>query len=263
MMRIGKYKYLIDLNRGANLDSVNSFFILEFEYDSKFYVGWTGETGARSVKSKIESLIYNTFHKSDWPAKNNPGLAKAIIESKYITVSTEEIKDGQDLISVYSRMYELIDEYKAYFPYGHNTINSLNKCVAEKAIIPGYAAKWDIPDTIYRSGINSVHSYPRKAVYQYKQTSENVYKFYKKWDSVKEYINSAAPTKINPSAIHMCCNGQRRIAYGDVWRFDNTEETIEIVPDMRKTSARNIENRMAEFNAGTAKTETGKSKILE
>jgi hypothetical protein len=270
MIRIGKYKYLIDLNEGANLDSVNSFFILEFEYDNKFYVGWTGETRACSVKSKIESLIYNTFRKSNWPTKNNPELAKAIIESKYITVSTEEIKDGRDLISIYSRMYELIDEYKAYSPYGHNIINSLNKCVAEKAIIPGYAAKWDIPDTIYRSGTNSVRSYPHRAVYQYKQISENVYKFYKKWGSIREYINSVAPMKINPSAIYMCCNGQRRIAYGDIWRFDNTEEIIEIVPDMRKMSTRNIEkeveNRMAKFKARIAKIqhkiETGKSKIL-
>lgn len=270
MMRIGKYKYLIDLNKDADLESINAFFILEFEYDNKFYIGWTGETRVRSVKSRIESLIYNTFRNANWPAKNNPELAKAIMESKYITVSTEEIKSNSDLISIYSRMYELIDEYKAYSPYGHNIINSLNKCVAEKAIIPGYAAKWDIPDTIYRSHANNARSYPHRAVYQYKQISENVYKFYKKWNSIREYISSVAPMKINPSAIYMCCNGQRRIAYGDIWRFDNTEEIIEIAPDMRKIATKNIEketeNRVAKFKAKIAKIqnkiETGKSKIL-
>ena len=38
-MRIGKYKYLVDLQEGANLQSTSAFFILEFEYDSKIFIG--------------------------------------------------------------------------------------------------------------------------------------------------------------------------------------------------------------------------------
>ena len=273
MIRIGKYKYLVDLQENANLQSTSAFFILEFEYDNKVYVGWTGERRTFTVKNKIERLIYNVFHDAAWPNKNNPDLAKAITESKYITVSTEEIPMDLGLMSIYLRMYELIDEYIAYAPYGHNIINSLNKCAAEKAVIPGYAAKWGIPETIYRAGTNSVRSYPHRAVYQYKQMTDNLYKLYKKWDSIREYIESMAPMKINPSAIYMCCNGQRRIAYDCIWRFDGAEEIIEIAPDMRKVKtkeATNIEkdaeNRVAKFIARQAKIanklETGKSRIL-
>lgn len=244
MIRIGKYKYLVDLQENANLQSTSAFFILEFEYDNKFYVGWTGETNSVSVKNKIDRLIYNAFHNISWLSKNNPDLVKAITESKYITVSTEEIPMNLDLISIYLRMYELIDEYMAYAPYGHNIINSLNKCAAEKAVIPGYAAKWGIPDTIRKSGTDTIRSYPHRAVYQYTEIAENTYKFYKRWDSIKEYVNST-PTKVNPSAIYMCCNGQRRIAYGSVWRFNNADDIITIEPDLRKaTEYRRLQNQI-------------------
>ena len=249
MIRIGKYKYLVDLQEGSNVDSVSAYFILEFEYDNKFYVGWTGETNSASVKNKIDRLIYNAFHNVSWLSKSNPGLVKAIIESKYITVTTEEIPFNSlslpnSLLNIYSRMYELIDEYTAYAPYGHNIINSLNKCVAEKAIISGYAAKWEIPDTIRKSGTGTTRSYPHRAVYQYTEIAENTYKFYKRWDSIKEYMDST-PTKVNPSAIYMCCNGQRRIAYGSVWRFNNADDIITIEPDLRKaTGHRRLQNRI-------------------
>lgn len=249
MIRIGKYKYLVDLQEGSNIESVSAYFILEFEYDNKFYVGWTGEANAVSVKNKIDRLIYNAFHNVSWLCKNNPDLVKAIVESKYITVTTEEIPFNalslpNGLLNAYSRMYELIDEYSAYAPYGHNIINSLNKCVAEKAIIPGYAAKWEIPDTIRKSGTDTIRSYPHRAVYQYTKIAENTYKFYKKWDSIREYVNSVS-TKINPSAIYMCCNGQRRIAYGSVWRFNNTDDIITIEPDLRKaTEYRQLQNQI-------------------
>lgn len=249
MIRIGKYKYLVDLQEGSNIDSVSAYFILEFEYDSKFYVGWTGETNSISVKNKIDRLIYNAFHNVSRLSKNNPDLVKAIVESKYITVTTEEIPFNvlslpNGLLNVYSRMYELIDEYMAYMPYGHNIINSLNKCAAEKAIIPGYAAKWEIPDTIRKSGTDTIRSYPHRAVYQYTKIAENTYKFYKRWDSIKEYVNST-PIKINPSAIYMCCNGQRRIAYGSVWRFNNADDIIAIEPDLRKaTEYRQLQNQI-------------------
>lgn len=261
MIRIGKYKYLVDLQKSANLDSTSAYFILEFEYDSKFYVGWTGETRAVSVKTKIDKLIYSALKGANWPSKNNPELAKAIAESKYITVTTEEIPFDKlgapnGLIDVYSRLYELIDEYSAYAPYGHNIINSLNKCAAEKLVIPGFAAKWNIPDTIHKSGASNLRSYPHRVLYQYRRISENLYKLHKKWDSVKEFIDSVAPMKINPSAIYMCCNGQRRIAYGDIWKFDGNEEIIEITPDMRKVKVTSIkkleaeaENRVNKFKA--------------
>lgn len=235
MIHIGKYKYLVDLQENANLQSTSAFFILEFEYDNKVYIGWTGEKRTFTVKNKIEKLIYNVFHNAAWPNKNNPDLVKAITESKYITVSTEEIPMNLDLMGVYLRMYELIDEYMAYAPYGHNIINSLNRCAAEKAVISGYAAKWGIPDTIHKSGTNTIRSHPHRAVYQYTEIAENTYKFYKRWDSIKEYVNST-PTKVNPSAIYMCCNGQRRIAYDSVWRFNNADDIITIEPDLRKAT---------------------------
>ena len=238
MIRIGKYKYLVDLQENADLQSTSAFFILEFEYDNKVYIGWTGETKAFTVKNKIEVLISDAFRNAVWLNKSNPGLIKAITESKYITVSTEEIPMNLGLTGIYLRMYELIDEYTAYAPYGHNIINSSNKCAAEKAVIPGYAAKWGIPETIHRAGADSARSYPHRAVYQYKQMTGNLYKLCKKWGSVREYIESAAPVKINPSAIYMCCNGQRRIAYDCIWRFDEAEEIIEIAPDKRKVKAK-------------------------
>lgn len=241
MIRVGKYRYLVDLQEGSNLDSVSAYFIIEFEYDSKFYVGWTGSTFCKSVKKCLEHLIYYSLKGHDWPKKNNPDIVKAIEESKYITITTVEIPRDTPLLDVYLGLYDLIDKYTAYAPYGHNVINALNKAEAEKQVIHRYALRWGIPETIHRFVNNrtktAIKSYPSRAVYQYKQISENLYKLYKKWNSVREYIDSVAPMKINPSAIYMCCNNQRRVAYGDIWRFNGDEEIIELAPDMRKVRA--------------------------
>ena len=43
----------------------------------------------------------------------------------------------------------------------------------------------------------------------------------------------------------MCCNGQRRIAYGSIWRFDNSESVIQ-APDMRKCRGASVEKRALE-----------------
>ena len=43
----------------------------------------------------------------------------------------------------------------------------------------------------------------------------------------------------------MCCNGQRRIAYGSVWRFNNTDDIITVEPDLRKaTEYRQLQNQI-------------------
>lgn len=62
MQRIGKYKYMVDAQNEADLDAINSYFIIEFECDSKIYVGWTGES-QKSVKQKLYELIYYSFKK--------------------------------------------------------------------------------------------------------------------------------------------------------------------------------------------------------
>lgn len=243
MVRIGKYKYLVDLQEGSNLNSVSAYFIIEFEYDSKFYVGWTGNTHCTSVKVCLERLIWCSFKGTNWPKKNNPDIVKAIEKSKYITVTTIEIPYNTPLLEAYLGLYNLIDKYTAYSPYGHNVINALNKSGAEKQVIHTYALKWGIPENIHRHvDRDTIKSYPSKAIYQYKQISENLYKLHKKWNSVREYMDSIAPVKINPSAIYMCCNNQRRVAYGDIWRFDDSEKIIEIAPDMRKMKTPNIKN---------------------
>lgn len=257
MIRIGKYRYLVDLQEGSNLDSVSAYFIIEFEYDSKFYVGWTGSSHFNSVKRCVSNLIYYSLKGHDWPKKNNPGIAKAIEESKYITITTIEIPYNTALLDIYLGLYELIDKYNAYTPYGHNVINALNKSIAEKQVIHKYALKWGIPEKIHRIVNNrtgtAIKNYPSRAIYQYKQISENLYKLYKRWNSVREYIDSVAPMKINPSAIYMCCNNQRRVAYGDIWRFNGDEEIIELAPDMRKVKAVDYKKLEAEAENRVAK----------
>lgn len=265
MIRIGKCKYLVDLQEGSDLDLVSAYFIIEFEYDSKLYVGWTGNSLYVPVRVRLEQLIYYALKGSSWMKKNNPELIKAIEESKYITVTTIKMPFTESPLVGYTGLYALIDKYTTYSPYGHNIINALNKSEAEKQVIHKYALKWGIPEKIHRpkpKNSTIVKSYPARAVYQYKRISDGLYKLYKKWDSIKEYINSMAPMKINPSAIYMCCNGQRRIAYEDIWRFDCNEEIIKIAPDARKVRITNnaaekveaeIDNRVNKLKAAFAK----------
>ena len=270
MQRIGKYKYMVDAQNEADLDATNSYFIIEFECDSKIYVGWTGES-QKSVKQKLYELIYYSFKKgNNWLSRNNPDLCKAFNDSKYITVSVikrseEELSEG--LSAAYNGLYTLIDKYSCYFPNGYNIINQLNKCPAEKGIIQQFASKWKIPDTIKRNGTQE-KSYSGRPVYEYRRISEDTFAFHKQWNSIKEYADSVEPFKISPSAIYMCCNGQRRIAYGSMWRFDNSESVIQ-APDMRKcrgasvvkrTLEKKTSDRIAKYRAKQLKIEENEQK---
>ena len=247
MQRIGKYKYMVDAQNEADLDATNSYFIIEFECDSKIYVGWTGES-QKSVKQKLYELIYYSFKKgNNWLSRNNPDLCKAFNDSKYITVSVikrseEELSEG--LSAAYNGLYTLIDKYSCYFPNGYNIINQLNKCPTEKGIIQQFASKWKIPDTIKRNGTQE-KSYSGRPVYEYRRISEDTFVFHRQWNSIKEYADSVEPFKISLSAIYMCCNGQRRIAYGSIWRFDNSESVIQ-APDMRKCKGASVVKRALE-----------------
>lgn len=268
MLRIGKYKYMVDVQNDTDLDATNTYFIIEFECDNKMYIGWTGEAN-KSVKQKLYELIYYSFKEcSNWLSKSNPDLCKAFNDSKYITVSVlKRQKDTEaKLYDIYNELYTLIDEYVCYAPNGYNVINQLNKCQAEKEVIRQFALKWGIPDTIKRNDIKE-KSYSGRPVYEYKRVSENTFVLYKQWSSVKEYIDSVEPLKISPSAVYMCCNGQRKVAYGSVWRFDDKEKTIQIV-DMRKCNGHSaqvkqvkqaleekISERIAEYKAKQLKAE--------
>ena len=53
MIRISKYQYMVDVQNEQDLQATDSFFILEFEYDNKTYVGWTGNALGATVKNKI------------------------------------------------------------------------------------------------------------------------------------------------------------------------------------------------------------------
>lgn len=265
MQRIGPYKYMVDMQNEADLDAINSYFLIEFESDGKLYIGWTGETGS-TIRQVLYRLIYYAFKKgSNWLSRNNPGIYKAFNDSKYITVSVlKKAENGFSggISAIYEELYALIDEYSCYAPYGHNVINQLNKCPAEKDVIHKFALKWNIPDTIKRNGTRE--NYSSRAVYEYRKISDDTFVFYKQWNSVKEYADSVKPFKISPSAIYMCCNGQRRVAYGSTWRFDNKENTLQVF-DMRKHRGsvgsikrnleENISDRISKYKAQQLKTE--------
>lgn len=227
MIRISKYQYPIDVQDEHDLDAANSFFILEFECDCKTYIGWTGESPGITVKNKIQQLLYRAFG-TGYVNKLDKNLENAIKSSLYVTLTVEPVKSNS-LTDIYTELYELMDKYQSYAPCGYNIVNSLNKCAAEKLAISKFTKKWNIPEAIGRKREKCIG----RPVFQYKRISENTYKLYKKWGSIREFIDFSAPIKINPSAIYMCCNNQRRVAYGCVWRFNDEEAIIEIEPDLR------------------------------
>lgn len=224
MVRISKYQYVIDVQNEHDLHAANSFFILEFEYDNRTYVGWTGYSPGTTVKNRIEQLIYHAFNKN----VKKSDIDIAMQKSLYVMLIVKPIKTN-DPVKFYTELYGLMDEYQSYSPLGYNTINGMNKSIAEKMAVKEYAKKWGIPAETHRHN----NSHIGRPVFQYKKIAENTYKLVKEWSSIREYINSMAPMKLNPSAIYMCCNNQRRVAYDCVWRFENMGEVIEIEPDLR------------------------------
>lgn len=245
MLKIGKHDCLVDVQNGTSLDDSNAYFIIEFECDNKMYIGWTGENN-KSIRQRLYELMYCSSKKHNPLYRNNPDLCKAFDDSKYITVSTlKKFNLAESSLSdLYTELYTLIGEYMCYAPNGHNVINQLNKCQAEKEVIRQFALKWGIPDTIKRSGIKK-RRYSGRPVYEYKKVSEDTFVLHKQWSSVKEYADSVEPFRISPSAIYMCCNGQRKVAYGSVWRFDDKEKVIQVV-DMRKCNGRSTQVKQIE-----------------
>lgn len=255
MIRISKYQYVIDVQNEQDLQAMNSFFILEFEYDSKTYVGWTGNALGATVKNKIEQLLYRAFNKS----KQKTDLDTVIQKSLYATLTVHPI-NANNSTELYMELYGLMDKHQSYAPLGYNTINGLNKSIAEKEAIKKYAEKWGIPAEIHRHN----KSHIGRPVFQYKRVEENTFKLIKEWQSIREYIDSVAPMKINPSAIYMCCNGQRRIAYDCVWRFKNMGEIIEIEPDLRTISERRCaQNQQRKEKIIAEKIEQAQQKRLQ
>lgn len=254
MIRISKYQYMVDVQKEQDLQATNSFFILEFEYDSKTYVGWTGNAVGVTVRNKIEHLLYHAFNK--YTQKND--IDTAIQKSLYVTLTVQPIKANSP-IELYTELYDLIDKHKSYSPLGYNTINGLNKSIAEKEAIKKYAEIWGVPAEIHRHN----KSHMGRPVFQYKKIAKNTYKLAKKWQSIREYIDSTVAIKINPSAIYMCCNGQRRIAYDCVWRFENMGEIIEIEPDLRTVSERrHTQNQQRKEKIAAEKIEQIQQKII-
>ena len=245
MLKIGKHNCMVDVQNGTNLNDSNAYFIIEFECDNKMYIDWTGETN-KSVRQRLYELMYYSSKKHSCLSRSNPDLCKAFDNSKYITVSVLKKFNliETNLSGLYNELYTLIDEYACYAPNGYNVINQLNKCQIEKEIIQQFALKWGIPDTIKRNGAKE-KSYSGRPVYEYKRVSEDTFVLHKQWSSVKEYADSVEPFRISPSAIYMCCNGQRRVAYGSVWRFDDKEKSIQIV-DMRKCNGRSAQVKQVE-----------------
>lgn len=255
MIRISKYQYMVDVQNEQDLQATDSFFILEFEYDNKTYVGWTGNALGATVKNKIERLLYHAFSK--YPQKND--VDTVIQKSLYVTLTVQPIK-ANNSTELYMELYGLMDKYQSYAPLGYNIINGLNKSIAEKEAIKKYAEKWGIPAEAHRRNKSCIG----RPVFQYKRITENTYRLTKKWQSIREYIDSVAPTKINPSAIYMCCNGQRRIAYDCVWRFKNMGEIIEIEPDLRTISERRCaQNQQRKEKIIAEKIEQAQQKRLQ
>lgn len=255
MIRIGKYQYMVDVQNEQDLQAMNSFFILEFEYDNKTYVGWTGNAPEATVKNKIELLLHHAFNKS----KQKTDLDTVIQKSLYATLTVHSI-NANNSAELYMELYNLMDKYQSYAPLGYNTINGLNKSIAEKEAIKKYAEKWGIPAEMHRYN----KFYIGRPVFQYKRVEENTFKLIKEWQSIREYIDSVAPMKVNPSAIYMCCNGQRRIAYDCVWRFENTSEIIEIEPDLRTISERKCDqNQQRKEKIIAEKIEQAQQKRLQ
>lgn len=272
MLKIGKYKCLVDLQSGTSLSDSCIYFALEFEYDNKVYVDWTCENGA-TLRAKLYQLMYYSSKGSGWLRNNNPGLCEAFNNSKYVVVSTLKKFDPKSQHSkLYNELYSLIDEHSCYAPLGHNRISLLNKSMCEKEIIRRFAWKWGILPDIEggrrgKAGRASSQAWPSRPVYEYKKVSGDTFTLYKKWNSVKEYAESMEPFKVSPSAIYMCCNGQRKVAYGSVWRYDDAEKAVRIT-DMRKCGARSaqasqlaatlgkdVSLRVAEYKAKQLKAE--------
>lgn len=202
MIRISRYKYPVDVQNENDLNIANAYIALEFEYDNKIYVCWTG--AGMQVKHRIGSLICKALN----PIGEKSELDIAIQKSLYITLTVIPITDStMGKQEIQNGLKDLINKYKSYVPYGYNTINNMRD-----------------------------RAYTGRHVFQYKKSADNVYTLVKEWHSVQEYIDYIAPYKINKSMIYMCCNGQRRTAYDSVWRYENAGPVIEIAPDLRTQS---------------------------
>ena len=202
MIRISRYKYPVDVQNENDLSITNAYIALEFEYDNKIYVCWTGTNV--QVKHRIGSMICKALNSVGEKSE----LDMTIQKSLYITLTVVPITGSTtNKQEIQTGLKDLINKYKSYVPYGYNTINNTRS-----------------------------HTYASKPVFQYKESADNVYTFVKEWHSVQEYIDYMKPYKINKSMIYMCCNGQRRTAYGYVWRSENMGPIIEIAPDLRTQS---------------------------
>lgn len=229
MIRIGRYKYPVDVQNENDLDIANAYIVLELEYDNKIYVCWTG-TGMQ-VKHRIGSLICKALSSTGKKSE----LDIAIQKSLYITLTVVPITDNvADKQEIQNGLNDLINKYKSHAPYGYNAINNTRS-------------------RSYADG----RVYVGRPVFQYEKSADNVYTFVKEWHSAQEYANYMRPYKINRSMIYMCCGGQCRTAYGYVWRYENTGSVIEIAPDLRTLSEyrRSKNQQRLELKKAEAKAE--------
>ena len=234
MLRIGKYKYPVEIEEESDLDASDAYFVIKFENMVRPYIGRVKNSDG-SVRQKLGELITRVLTKA--PKKTDRekfNLYRAFNEGLYITVKVLKMSDrsgkhlASDILSIYKELN---------IPLGFES---------------GYLCETGL-EYLFRLQDTSetekgpLKKYSGKPVYEYKKFSGNAYGFVKRWKSVKEYIDTGVPGRITPSAVYMCCNEQRKTAYGSVWRFNNECLTIRI-SDKRKSRGRSARQPESEEN---------------
>ena len=195
MVLINNYK----VDMPDNVNAKYAIFTIEFEKDSRLYVGHVLN---RTVISAVASLILNAF--DDYSATGNSSISQAIRESNYITVGLIG-SNVYNLKQLFELKYKTIISNKAFIPYGYNQINlSCSKSQEEKKIVkellttnPGMRS-FSLCKPVYR--IN-------------RETGKSAM-----FNSVKEAAEAIGG---KPNNITACCRGSLHTAYGFEWCYVN------------------------------------------
>ena len=202
---------LVDVSGDPDdLLKTNAVFTVEFEYDSRLFVGHAiGNTVLGSLHELADLSL-----SEDCPKRIDLPLRRALLRSEYITVSVEG--DGfRSEGELYDFKYSLIESMSAYAPLGYNDLErSLPRAERMRAdallhrVAPSVLGLQSLPKPQGRR-----RGRPGKRVFSYDRTGTLVGQY----DSVGD---AARLTGIGRCAISACCNGWYREAGGRFWSFN-------------------------------------------
>lgn len=199
MVLINNYK----VDMPDNVNAKYAIFTIEFEKDSRLYVGHVLN---RTVISAVTSLILNAF--DDYSATGNSSISQAIRESNYITVGLID-SNVYNLKRLFELKYKTIISNKAFIPYGYNQINlSCSKSQEEKKIVKELLTT--NPDMRSFSLCKPVYCINM-------ETGKSAM-----FNSAKEAAEAIGG---KPNNITACCRGSLHTAYGFEWCYVNPLDT--------------------------------------